>query len=169
MELGAGLGYADPSRGLDVALRVHGLAAHAEEGYDEWGVSGQLRLVPGDAGRGLSISLTLSWGVDPGGSERLWALPDASGLVANDEAAALSRLDAEFGYGLPVWGDRFTGTPHVGFGLSETARDWRIGWRLTPAVPDASGFEVNLDAVRREPANDNGAEHGVMLRSLVRW
>ena len=35
------------------------------------------------------------------------------------------------------------------------------------------GFEVSLDAIRREPANDNGssgnAEHGVMLRALIRW
>ena len=169
LEFGAGLGYADPSRGLDMALRVHGLAAHAEDDYREWGVSGQLRLVPGHAGRGLSMSLTPSYGVDPGGSERLWALPDAHALAGNDEAAPSNRLDTEFGYGLPVFGGGFTGTPNVGFGLSEAARDYRIGWRLTPAAANASGFEVNLDAVRREAANDNDAEHGVMLRSLLRW
>ncbi len=169
LEFGAGLGYADPSRGLDMALRVHGLAAHAEDDYREWGVSGQLRLVPGDAGRGLSMSLTPSYGVDPGGSERLWALPDAHALAGNDEAAPSNRLDTEFGYGLPVFGGGFTGTPNVGFGMSETARDYRIGWRLTPVAANAPGFEVNLDAVRREPANDNAAEHGVMLRSLLRW
>ena len=106
---------------------------------------------------------------DPGGSERLWALPDASGLAANGKAAPSNRLDTEFGYGLPVFGDRFTGTPNVGLGMSEAARDWRIGWRLNPAAPNASGFEVSLDAVCREPVNDNGAEHGVMLRSLLRW
>ena len=34
----------------------------------------------------------------------------------------------------------------------------------------ASGLSVDLDAVRREPANDNGPpEHGVTLRSLIRW
>ena len=149
---------------------MRGLSAHAEDDYREWGVSGQLRLVPGDAGRGLSASLTPSYGVDPGGSERLWALPDASGLAANGDVAPSNRLDTELSYGLPVFGNRLTGTPNVGFGLSETARDWRIGWRLTPATPNASGFEVNLDAVRREPAtNDNNAEHGVMLRSLLRW
>ena len=169
VEFGTGLGYADPSRGLDMALRVHGLAVHDEDGYDEWGVSGQLRLVPGDAGRGLSASFTPSYGVDPGGTERLWALPDAHALSANGEAAPSNRLDTEFGYGLPVFGGGFTGTPNVGFGMSEAARDYRIGWRLTPAAPNASGFEVNLDAVRREAANDNGAEHGVMLRSLLRW
>ena len=169
VEFGTGLGYADPSRGLDMALKVHGLAVHDEDGYDEWGVSGQLRLVPGHAGRGLSASFTPSYGVDPGGTERLWALPDAHALSGNEDAAPSNRLDTEFGYGLPVFGGGFTGTPNVGFGLSEAARDYRIGWRLTPAAPSASGFEVNLDAVRREAANDNGAEHGVMLRSLLRW
>ncbi len=167
LEVGAGLGYADPSLGLDMALKVHGLAVHAEEGYDEWGVSGQLRLVPGDAGRGLSMSLTPSWGIDPGGSERLWALPASSGLAANGEAEPSSRFDAEVGYGMALLGDRLTGTPNVGFGMSDTARDWRIGWRLTPA--GGGGFEIGLDATRREAANDNEAEHGVMVSGALRW
>ena len=169
LEVGAGVGYADPSRGLDMALKVHGLAVHAQDGYDEWGVSGQLRLVPGGAGRGLSMSLTPSYGVDPSGSERLWALPASSGLATNGEAEPSSRFDAEAGYGMALLGDRFTGTPNVGFGLSDTARDYRIGWRLTSAVRGDPGFEVSLDATRREAVNDNDAEHGVMLRSLIRW
>ena len=170
VEVGAGLGYADPSRGLDMALKVHGLAVHAEDGYDEWGVSGQLRLVPGGAGRGLSMSLTPSYGVDPAGTQRLWALPASSGLAANGEAEPSSRFDAEVGYGMALLGDRFTGTPNVGFGLSEAAREYRMGWRLTSAVPGDPGFEVSLDATRREAANDDGPpEHGVMLRSLIKW
>ena len=170
LEVGAGLGYADPSRGLDMALKVHGLAVHAEDGYDEWGVSGQLRLVPGGAGRGLSMSLTPSYGVDPSGSGRLWALPDAHALTANGDAEPSSRFDAEVGYGMALWGDRFTGTPNVGFGLSETAREYRMGWRLTSAVRGDPGFEVSLDATRREAANDDGkAEHTLMLRSAVTW
>ena len=171
VEFGAGLGYADPSRGLDVTLRVHGLAAHAGDDYSEWGVSGSLRLVPGGSGRGLSASLTPSYGVDPGGSQRLWMLPDASELAANDDATLSSRLDAEVGYGFAVFGGSFTGTPHVGFGLSEGgAREYRIGWRLTPARKGVSGLEVNLDATRKEPA-DSGAPvgHGVMLGAATRW
>ena len=151
-------------------LRVHGLAAHAEQGYEEWGVSGQLRLVPGGAGRGLSASLTPSYGADPQGSQRLWALPDAHALAANDDTPPSRRLDAEFGYGMALFGDRFTGTPNVGLGLSDTAREMRMGWRLTSAVRGDPGFEVSLDATRREAANANEpAEHGVMLRSLIRW
>ena len=171
MELGAGLGYADPSRGLDMALRVYGLAAHAEDGYREWGVSGSLSLVPGAAGRGLSMSLTPSYGVDRGGTERLWTMPDASALAASDKATTpSSRLDTELGYGLTVFGGGFTGTPNVGFGLSDGgARDYRLGWRLTPAAASgATGFELSLDATRREAGGDD-AEHGVMVRSRIRW
>ena len=170
MELGAGVGYADPTRGLDMALRVHGLAMHAEDGYEEWGVSGQLRLVPGATGRGLTASLTPSWGVDPGGSERLWALPDAHALAANDDTPPSSRLDAEVGYGMALFGDRFTGTPNVGFGLSDTAREMRMGWRLTSAMRGDPGFEIDLDATRREAmGGSEPPEHSAMLRSLIRW
>ena len=170
MELGAGFGYTDPSRGLDMALRVYGLAAHAEDRHREWGVSGSLKLVPGGSGRGLSMSLTPSYGVDRGDAQRLWTMPDAHALATNDDEAATpsSRLDTELGYGLSVFGGGFTGTPNVGFGLSETARDWRLGWRLTPAASGDIGFEVSLDATRREAANDD-AEHGVMVRGAMRW
>ena len=166
LELGAGIGYADPSRGPDMALRVHGLAAHAADGYSEWDVSGSIRLVPGGAGRGLSMSLTPSWGADPGGKERLWMLSDASGLAANDDAPLSSRLDAELGYGIAMFGGRFTGTPYVGLGLGE-ARDYRLGWRL--ATGRWPSFSLGVEAARREAANDDAPEHGVMLRSSVRW
>ena len=165
-ELGAGLGYADPSRGLDLALRVHGLAAHAAGGYDEWGVSGSLRLAPGEAGRGLTASLTPSYGADPGGPERLWLLPDASALAPNGDAPPSRRLDAEVGYGMAMSGG-FTGTPHVGLGLSDTARELRLGWRLSPA--DGGGFELHLDAARTESGVDPETEHRVGLGVTARW
>jgi len=77
MELGADLGYAAPSRGLDMALRVHGLAAHADKGYGEWGVSGSLLLVPGGAGRGLSLTLSPTWGNAANDAGTLWSAREA--------------------------------------------------------------------------------------------
>ena len=72
------------------------------------------------------------------------------------------------GYGMRLFGDHFADTPNLGFGMSDGGtRDYCIGWRLTPAVEDGPGFEVSLDATRREAANDNGAERGVMLK--VSW
>ena len=96
-----------------------------------------------------------------------------AGFASNDNATgfeASSRLEGEIGYGLPAFGGGFTGTPNVGFGLSDGgARDYRVGWRLTSVLPNDPGFEVNLDATRRESANDDKAEHGIMLRALIRW
>ena len=52
--------------------------------------------------------------------------------------------------------------------MSETALDYRMGWRLSPA--GGGGFELNLDAVRREAVNDSGTpDHGVMLRGAIAW
>ena len=51
------------------------------------------------------------------------------------------------------FGDRFTCTPNVGFGMADGAtRDYRIGWRLISVIESHPGFEVRLDATRREPA-----------------
>ena len=79
-------------------------------------------------------------------------------------------LRAEAGYGLSLFGDRFTHSPNIGFGMSDGgARDWRIGWRLISAVRGDPDFEVRLDAIRRDADKHNGAENGEMLRSLIRW
>ena len=168
VEVGAGVGYADPARGLDVALRVYGLAAHADDGYGDWGVSGSLRLAPGAAGRGLTASLAPSYGTDPGGTERLWTLPDAGALAVDDGAPRSGRLDGEVGYGLPVPGG-FTGTPHVGFGVSDAAREVRMGWRLAPAA--SGGFAFTLDATRRESGSgaDPETEHRIGLGVTASW
>ena len=170
VELGGGVAYTDPVTGLSVEAKARMLVAHADSNYEEWGVSGAVRLAPGERQRGLSFSLAPTLGATSSAAERLWGARDAGGLAPGGEFAAARGLQGELGYGMSVFGDRFTGTPNVGFGMSDGARDYRIGWRLTSAVRGDPGFEVNLDATRRETANDDGPpEHGVMLRGAVRW
>ncbi len=170
VELGGRLSWADPGSGLSLEASVRALIAHEDSDYREWGASGAVRLAPGERGRGLSFSLAPTYGTPSSGVDRLWSARDARGLVSTDGTyEPESRLEGEIGYGLAMFGGRFTGTPNLGFGLSEVgARDYRIGWRLTSAIEGFSGFEVNLDATRKEPANAP-VEHGVMLRAAVRW
>ena len=171
VELGGGVAFADASSGLSVDARARMLLAHADSDYEEWGASATVRLDPGETGRGLSLSLAPTLGTASSAAERLWGARDARGLAPGAEFEAARGLRAEAGYGLPLFEGRFTGTPNVGFGMADGgARDFRLGWRLTPALAGGSGFEVNLDAVRRETANDDGPpEHGVMLRGSMRW
>ena len=171
VEIGGGVSYADADSGLSVDVRARMLAAHADADYREWGASAMARLDPGERGRGLSLSLSPTIGATSSASERLWGAHDARALTPGGEFEASRGLRGEMGYGMALLGDRFTGTPNLGFGMSDGgAREYRLGWRLTSAVEGDPGFEVNLDATRREGANDNGApDHGVMLRSLIRW
>ena len=170
VEVGGGVSYADAASGLSVEARARMLIAHADSDYEEWGASATARLDPGSDGRGLSLSLSPTLGSASSATERLWGAHDAHGLAPGSEFEAARGLTAEAGYGIGLFGGAFTGTPNLGFGMSDGgARDYRIGLRLNSAAPDASGFEVSLDATRSEPANDNEAEHGVMLRSAIRW
>ncbi len=172
-DLGGGLAFADPKHGLSFDLKARGLVAHEAPGFREWGASVSFAYRPRpETDRGLSLSLGQSWGASPsGGMDALLGRETLAGLAANDDGGrfeASSRLEGELGYGFAAFGGAFTGTPNIGFGLSDNAREVRLGWRLTSAVPGDPGFEVSLDATRREAANEN-AEHGAMLRGTIRW
>ena len=170
-DLGGGLAFADPASGLSVELKGRGLLTHEASGFREWGASAGLAWDPRPGtDRGLSLSLRQGWGASPaGGMDALLGRETLAGFAANDNGfEAPSRLESEIGYGIAMFGGVFTGTPHAGFGLTETGRDYRLGWRLTSAVPGDPSFRVGLEATRSE--NDNAApEHGVQLRATIRW
>ena len=170
VELGGRVSYTDPHSGLRLDASVRTLIAHEDSDYREWGASGALRLAPGAGGRGLSFSLAPTWGKPGSGVDRLWSARDARGLAPTGGTfEPESRLEGELGYGMALFGGGFTGTPNLGFGLSNGARDYRLGWRLTPTTPGSPGFEVSLDATRRESAAGDAPEHGVVLRGSLRW
>lgn len=59
------------------------------------------------------------------------------------------------------------------FEVRPYARDCRLGWHLVLAGRSNPGFEVDLDAMRQEPAHENGAgtavEHGMTLSTGIQW
>ena len=166
IEVGGGVSYADPATGLTVEGKARGLVAHEDADYTEWGASASVRLDPGAAGRGLSLSLSPAWGADSGNAERLWGLGDARGLAANDGFEPAGRLDAEAGWGFGAFGGRGLATPFAGLSLSDAGeRTWRSGVRWTLGPDTAFGVEGRL----REAANDNEAEHGIGFKLTARW
>ena len=163
IEAGAGLRYA--GGGVTVEGSVRTLLAHDETGYEEWGASGAVRIDPGPSGRGLSLTLSPSWGAASSGVDRLWSLADAQGLAANDDLDPAGRLDAEAGYGLGGPDGLGIVTPYAGLALSGAGeRTWRLGarWQVAPSI------SLNLEGMRGEPANDDAPAHGLMLRGVLR-
>ena len=97
VELGGGVAFADAASGLSVDARARMLLAHADSDYEEWGASATVRLDPGAAGRGLSLSLTPTLGTASSAAERLWGARDARGLAPGGGFEAARGLRAEAG------------------------------------------------------------------------
>ena len=172
-DVGAGVALAAPRHGLMLVLNARGLLAHEASGFRESGAGASFTWDPRPGtDRGLMLTLRRSWGGSPaGGMDALLGRGTLAGLAADDNGGATAsagRLEAELGYGIPAFGGALTATPHLGFTLSESGRDYRVGWRLTSARRGAPGFELGLEATRREAANAD-AEHEVMLRGTIRW
>ena len=164
-DFGAGLALTAPSRGLSAEIRARGLLTHEADGMREWGVSGTLAWDPApDSDRGLSLSLSQTVGAQAsGGADALLARPTLAGLGAEEDEGPLGRrFDARLGYGLGVFDDRWTATPELGLGLSDTGTELRLGWRLSERVAAGLAVELGLEGTRRESADGHaGPEHGL--------
>ena len=179
VDVGGGIAWSDPRRGLFADLQGRGLMSHDSKGFREAGLSGSFSWnLRGDKGRGPSLTLSQIVGSQAtGGMDELLGRETLAGLAANDNAVESGakggllserRLELELGYGMPALGGRFTSTPEIGFGLSETDHDYRLGWRLA-RQSGAGSFGLSLEAIRHESANDAEPEHTVGISLDARW
>ena len=164
-DIGAGVAWSDPARGLSADVRARGLLTHEADGFGERGLSGSLAWDPAPS-TALGPSLTLSQTVgaaSSGGAEALLGRGTMAGLAAN-EGGALERrrLEATLGYGLALFDGRYTGTPELGLGLSDASREYRLGWRLAEARRTGLVFGLDVEGARRERAAGE-AEHRLGL------
>ncbi len=181
LDLGGGLALSDPARGLQADIRVRGLLSHESKGFRDRGVSGALswRQKPAsDRGATLTLTQTVG-GASSGGADALLSRVTLDGLAANDNSGSgggddlkSRRLESRLGYGLSAFRGRFTLTPEAGVGLSDTGRDFSLGWRLVrrPGPGDTGALEISFEAQRRESANDvTPPEHAIGLRLTARF
>ena len=168
IELGGGIAWSAPALGLSLDVSGHTLLAHADGDLKDRGYAAALGFDPSPASeRGPSFSLRQEFGTRAGGGlDALFApdpLEDRTGSVA-----AASRWAMEAAWGLPAFGGRWTGSPHMGLGLSTGARDYSLGWRLTPEAASAPDLSFGLRATRRE-SNAAAPEHTVGVEISARW
>ena len=167
VELGGGIAWTDPGLGLSLDLSGRTLLAHGNDDLKDRGFSAALAYDPAPATkRGASLSLRQDFGGRAqGGLDALFA-PDPLDDRTGSEAA--SRWALEAAYGLPAFGGRWTGSPHAGFGLSTGARDYSVGWRLTPEAANAPDLSFGVRATRRE-SDVQAAEHTFGVELTARW
>ncbi len=136
--------------------------AHEDGGFRDRGLSGTLSWDPDpESDLGLSIDLAQTLGAQATGGMDALLNPDTTrvfGIDNTDKTENTSdedldrRLEANLGYGFAMFGDRYTGTPTLGLGLSEGGRDAALGWRLMETRN--SGLVFGLDIEGRRSEND---------------
>ena len=177
LDLGGGLAWSDPGTGIRAEVSGRGLLTHESAGFRERGIAGSFGWDPTPGSdRGPSLTLSQTMGVSAqGGADALLGRTTLAGLAANDngdDELQRRRLELRLGYGLGAFGDRFTATPEIGFGMSESQRDYSLAWRFVRdrRRGDIGSLEFSLETRRRESANDDTPpEHTVGLRLTARW
>ena len=163
VELGAGLRYMAGRFTIEAQART--LVAHEAEGYEEWGVSGAVRLAPGASGRGLSLSVAPTWGRTGSASEQLWSAQDTGELEGGGGFEADGRIEAQVGYGFALPRNRGLLTPYGALTLgSEGGRTIRAGVRWM----FHSDLAVTLDATRSE-SRAADATNELRIRAALRF
>ena len=164
-DIGAGLAWSDPAHGIAAEVRARGLLTHEDGSFRERGFTGSFAWDPAPSSD-LGPRFTLSQRVGAsatGGMDALFGRETAPAPgTANDEGDDLlqRRLETRFGYGFPLFGGRYTGTPEIGFGLTETGREYIHNWRLAEARSEGFVFGLDVEGTRRESVTDNsGTEH----------
>ena len=169
VELGGGLAWVDPALGLSLDLSGRTLVAHGSDDLEDRGFAASLAFDPDPAtARGPSLTLTQDWGgAAQGGLDALFASDPLADRTGGGEATA--RAAAEAAWGFPAFSGRFTGSPHVGLGLATGARDYSLGWRLTPAAnANAPDIAFGVKGMRRESGWAE-PEHTLGLETTLRW
>ena len=160
IELGGSVEWRDAKRGLTLSGsgRVLTLAE-----YNEWGLSGELRVESKSDGRGLSLSLSPSYGRDGSSIGRLWSDGASAMSNAGQSGSADLRMDGEVGYG--VWALGGTVRPYLGASLLDGGgHAQRLGVRFELG----RGVRMELEGGRRAGANAE-AEHNIQLRWKWSW
>ncbi len=167
VEIGGGIAWSDPALGLSLDVSGRTLIAHGNDDLKDRGYAASLAFDPAPAtGRGPSLSLRQEFGGQAQGG--LDALFQPATLEDRSGSEAASRWNMEAAYGFPAFGGRWTGSPHVGLGLATAARDYSVGWRLTPEAANAPDLSFGLRATRRE-SDTAQAEHTLGVEITARW
>ena len=130
LEVGAGISWNDPQRGITAEVKGRSLVTHVEEEFDQQGLALSLAWDPSPSNRGVSLSLHHAVGATTKGIDALLS-PDVMEGV-NGASSDGYQFEAQLAYGFPAHNDRLTMTPGLAVTLSPTSRSYSLLCSLTP-------------------------------------
>ncbi len=165
MDLGAGIAWKDPERGISGELRGRTLLAHADEDFQDQGLALSFSWDPSPSNLGPSLSMQHSMGTTAtGGTDALlnpvtMEFPDAG-------SSGGQQFETQLAYGLAIFDDRLTLSPALGLTLSPDSRRYSLLWALQPYSEQglADAWQLSLDVHRREKSSATSpVDHSLKL------
>ena len=155
--LGAVLGFGGryANTGLTVEGKFHTLVGRKD--YKEWGIQGTIRKTTSANERGLTFSLSPSYGATGNRANQVWERKLADGNKSNGDYQA--QLDVNMGYGLFTSGGLLT--PYSELRMGKNNR-YRLGLRWKPNSP----FNLHLYGERKTSSGDSDR---ILLETNIRF
>ena len=165
MDLGAGLSWNDPERGITATVKGRTLLSHGAEDFQDQGLALSFSWQPSPSNRGASLSLSHAVGLPAEGG--LAALLNPTAIEVLDEPHSSGEMfEARLAYGFPFYNDRLTLSPAVALALSNNSRTYGLLWSLAPYDEHLVGepWELSLEGERQENLSSPTVDHSLKLR-----
>ena len=165
MDLGAGLSWNDPERGVTATVKGRTLLSHGAEDFQDQGLALSFSWQPSPSNRGPSFSLSHAVGLPAEGG--LAALLNPTAIEVLDEHnSGGERFEARLAYGFPFYNNRLTLSPAVAMALSTNSRSYGLLWSLAPYDEHlhAEPWELSLEGERHENLSSPTVDHSLKLR-----
>ena len=166
MDLGAGLSWNDPERGITATVKGRTLLSHGAEDFQDQGLALSFSWQPTPSNRGASLSLSHAVGLPAEGGMAALLNPTAIEVVDEPHSSG-ERFEARLAYGFPFYNDRLTLSPSVATALSATSRSYSLLWSLSPYDEHLVGepWQLSLEGERREDLSSSPTvDHSLKLR-----
>ena len=168
-ELGAGVSWMDPQRGISADLKGRTLLTHGSEDFRDRGMAVSLACDPNPSDRGPSFSVSHALGAAAaGGLDALLNPITIEGLGADDGSRERQQFATRLAYGFPTFGDRLTVTPSLGLALSPYSSTASLLWALTPYTGTGQVDEpwtISLEGQRQKDTTGSApVNHSLELR-----
>ena len=166
LDLGAGVTWEDPQRGISGELKGRTLLAHSKEEFQDQGLALSFSWDPSSSNRGPSLSVSHAMGATA--TADMDALFNPATFEQTDgNPSNGQQFAAELAYGFPVHNDRLTLTPAVAMALSPTSRNYGLLWSLAPYAEqrETDPWQFSIEAERQEQNTATSpVEHSLKLR-----
>ena len=141
VEIGGGLDWFDPVRGLEVGVTGRRLVLHEQDGFEDWGVALTMSYDPTpDTKRGFSAGVSRSLGGASSGGMAALLGPQTFPTATGSEAGGT--WSAEMAYGVSR-GRGMVASPYTRLSGGGGAEQARLGYRVEPDAAHAA--DMNLD------------------------